>query len=194
MQILPLYFLYIAAGMRLLGGIAYFRATLAGRAKPNATIWLLWAATPLITFFAELSAGVGSAAIIPLALGVSPLMVAAAAFKVDRRLFKLDGFDALCLGIAVFGITTWAITKEPITAIVLAIVADFVSALPILRKTLRRPKTEYPPTYLLSASSMIIALLATEEISFAAFAFPVYVLLINLLILSLSLRQYHKKC
>lgn len=40
---------------------------------------------------------------------------------------------------------------------------------------------------------MIIALLATQEISFAAFAFPAYVFIMNLIIISLALRQYHKK-
>ncbi|NLA43219.1 hypothetical protein GX865_03665 [Candidatus Saccharibacteria bacterium] len=176
--------------MRLLGGLAYFRATLIGRAKPHATMWLIWAITPFITFFAELSAGVGSAAVIPLALGTSPLLVALAALKVDRRLFKIDLFDTLCIGIALAGIATWAITSEPVTAIILAIAADTVSALPILRKTLRNPKSEYPPTYLLSALGMVVAILATEQISFAALAFPVYIFIINFLILTLTLRQY----
>ena len=190
MQILPIYFLYLAAGFRLFGGLTYVRATLSCKAQPKATIWLLWGMTPLITFFAELSAGVGSAAIIPLALGISPLLVAAAAFRVDRKLFSLDAFEAFCLGIAVLGVIGWVVTNEPITAIVLAILADFVSALPIIRKAIRTPKSEYPPTYLMSIISMIIALLATQEISFAALAFPIYVLSINTIIFSAALRQY----
>ena len=192
MQILPVYFLYLAAGFRVVGGLAYVLATLRGKAQPKATIWLLWGMTPMITFFAELSAGVGTAAIIPLALGISPLLVAAAAFRVDRKLFSIDAFEAFCLSIAVLGVAAWAVTQEPLTAIVLAITADFVSAIPIIRKTIRRPASEYPPTYLISALSMVVALLATETVSFAAFAFPVYVLAINTVIFSLAMRRYGK--
>ena len=193
MQILPFWFIYVAAGARLLGGLAYFRATLAGKARPKAMSWLIWSITPLITFFAELSVGAGQIAIVTLALGISPMLVVLAALKTDRRLFKLDRLDAFCIFIAVTGIVVWALSSDPILAIVLAITADAISCIPTIRKTIRKPETEYPLTYFLSASSMVIAILATKEVSFAAFAFPVFVLTLNSLMTVLAMRQYRLK-
>lgn len=193
MQILPIWFIYVAAAMRILGGLAYVRATLSKQASPHAVSWLLWAITPLVTFVAEVTVGVGLIAIVTLAMGVSPILVVLAALKTDRRLFRLDSFDAVCIGIALIGLLIWAITRQPITAIILAIAADTISCLPTIRKTYRRPDSEYPPTFLLSASSMALALLASREITFAGFAFPTYVLIMNLIILSLSMRRYFIK-
>ncbi len=193
MQLLPVWFIYIAALIRLAGGLAYFRATLDGRARPHAVSWIIWSLTPFISFFAELSVGVGVLAVVTLTLGLSPLLVVIAALKVDRRLFRINAFDALCIAIASAGVIIWAITSEPLTAIIVAIIADIVSCLPTIRKAYQYPETEYPPTFLLSAGSMSLALLATQEISLAAFAFPVYVLVMNLLIASLALRQYGRR-
>ena len=185
MNVLPFWFLYVAAALRLYGGLAYFRATLSGRAKPKAISWFIWAMIPLIAFFIELSAGVGLPAIITLALGISPLLVVIAALKTNRSLFRADLFDIFCISIAALGVIAWAISKDPNMAIIVLVVADFISALPTIRKTFRSPDTEYPLTYSLSAFSVIIALLATHEISFAAFAFPSYVLFINILLVLL---------
>ena len=193
MNVLPIWFIYVAAILRLYGGMAYLKATLSGRAKPKAVSWLIWAMIPLITFFIELSAGVGLIAIVTLALGLSPLMVVIAAFKTDRKLFRADLLDIFCITIALLGIGFWAITQDTFTAIVVLIVADFISAIPTLRKTIHNPQSEYPFTYALSAFSMILALLATQEISFAAFAFPAYVLFINTLLVSLIMFSPRKK-
>lgn len=194
MQILPVWFIYIAAAMRVTSGMAYFRATIRGTARPHGISWLIWSATPFITLFAALAEGVRSPIlVVTFALGLSPLLVFIAAASKGRRLLHVDAFDVVCILIALAGIVLWAATQSPILAIILAIAADTISCLPTIRKTIRDPASEYPPTYLLSASSMILAILATIEISFAAFAFPVYILIMNLIIGGLASRQYQQK-
>lgn len=193
MQILPVWFIYVAAGMRIFGGLAYVRATLEKRARPHAVSWIIWATTPLITFIAGLSSiGFKPGSVITLALGISPILVVLAALKTDRRLFRIDSFDATCLTIAGLGIIFWMLSQNPLIAIVMAISADAVSTLPTIRKTIRKPKSEYPLTYFISASSMLIALLATTEVAFETFAFPVYALIMNTVIVGLALRAHRK--
>lgn len=189
---LPIWFVYIAAAIRLIGGVAYLRATLSGRAQPNPVSWLLWGIVPLIAFAAELVAGVGIVAIVTLALGVSPLMVFAAAIYKNHRSFQLTGFNLLCAIVAVVGIIIWITTQQPELAIAAMIVADFFSSLPTVKKAWQKPKTEFPPTYLLSATSMLITLLTISSWSFAASAFPIYVLILNTTIFAIASRP--KKC
>jgi len=175
--------------MRLSGGLAYFVATLKGRAKPDPVSWLLWGIVPIIAFAASLQAGVGSVAVVTLALGISPLLVFAAAMYKNHRSLRLTGFNLICVIIALIGIFLWLTTHDPNLAIGAMILADFSSSLPTIKKSWLTPKTEFSPTYLISASSMIITLLTITNWQFAAIAYPIYVLFMNLLIFSLITRK-----
>lgn len=180
---LPIEFIIIAVAMRLLGGVSYLRAVIRGKAHPYPLSWLLWSITPMIIFAAEIQAGVGMQALVTLALGVSPLLVFIVSMIKNPRALKLDTLNIMCGLIAVAGIGLWYITDTPAVAIIISIIADIFSAIPTIRKAFKKPKTEHAPTYMLSAGSMIITLLTITEWTFATYAFPVYVLAINLLIL-----------
>jgi hypothetical protein len=181
-MILPVGFIFVAAAMRLIGGVSYLRATIRGTAQPYPLSWLLWGITPMIAFAAELRAGVGLPALVTLALGISPLLVFAVAMIKNHRSFTIDRLNALCCLVAIIGIALWFITDEPVLAISFSILADIFSAIPTIRKIVKQPKSEHMPTYLISASSMVITLLAIKQWSFAATAFPAYVLTINVVI------------
>lgn len=185
MSILPIWFIYVATLLRLSGGAAYIRATIRGEAKPNPVSWLLWSLTPLISFFAGLSDGFDALLIVTFATGISPLLVFFIAITRNPRSLQFDTLNVSCFIIAVAGIGLWTITDHPLLAIALAIAADIVSALPTLAKLIRHPYSEYAPTYMLSAISMMLALLAAETLSPLATVFPIYVLLMNLAIVGL---------
>lgn len=182
---MPLWFIYIAALLRLTGGAAYIRATINGNAKPNPVSWLLWSLTPLISFFAGLSDGFDTLLIVTLATGVSPLLVFFIAIFKNPRSLRFNKLNVSCFVIALSGIGLWTVTDHPLLAIFLAITADIVSALPTLAKIIRQPYSEYTPTYMISAMSMVIAILAADSYSPLTLTFPVYVLTINLIIVGL---------
>jgi hypothetical protein len=190
---LPIWFIYIAAGMRIAGGLAYLVSTIKGIARPNPVSWLLWGVIPVIAFIAELQASVGLIAYVTLALGVSPILVFAATMMKNPHSFKLKGFNLICTIIAAIGILLWATTHNPEFAIGFMILADFASGLPTVAKAWRDPKSEYAPTYLISASAMVLALLTVTDWRFAVIAFPVYILSINLLIFSIASCRPAKK-
>ena len=190
---LPVWFIYIASGMRIAGGLAYLRSTIKGATRPNPVSWMLWSITPLIAFAAELQASVGPIAYVTLALGISPVLVFATIMIKNPRSFKLKGFNLICTFIAAIGILLWATTHNPEFAIGFMILADFASGLPTIAKAWRDPKSEYAPTYLISASAMVLALLTVTDWRFAVIAFPVYILSINLLIFSIASCRPAKK-
>lgn len=177
---LPIGFIFIAVLMRLVGGASYLIAVIKGRAQPYPLSWLLWSLTPMIAFAAEIGAGVGLASLVTLALGITPLAVFITAMIKNPKWLKLDALNIICGLAALGGIWLWVITDTPALAIIIAILADLFASLPTIRKTLKKPKTEYAPAYLMSALAMIITLLTIQSWSFATFAFPVYVMIINL--------------
>ncbi len=190
---LPIWFIYIAAGMRIAGGLAYLASTIRGIARPNPVSWLLWGVIPIIAFIAELQANVGPIAYVTLALGVSPILVFTATMIKNPQSFRLKGLNLLCALIAVLGLVLWASTNSPELAISFMLIADFASGLPTITKAWRDPKSEFAPSYLVSASAMILALLTVTDWRFAVIAFPVYILAINLLIFSIAMRRPRKK-
>ena len=179
--------------MRIAGGLAYLASTIRGIARPNPVSWLLWGVIPIIAFIAELQANVGPIAYVTLALGVSPILVFTATIIKNPRSFKLKGFNLLCALIAALGLVLWATTSNPQLAIAFMLFADFASGLPTIAKAWRDPKSEYAPTYLMSASAMVLALLTVTDWRFAVIAFPVYILSINLLIFSIASCRPAKK-
>lgn len=183
---LPTWFLIIAILLRLLAGGSYLRAVIRGHARPNPLTWLLWGVAPSIAFAAEISAGAGPAAFVTLALGLSPLLVFTAAMVKNPRSLKFDRFNTACAVISAFALGGWLVTAEPLVAIFLAIIADFIAGLPTFIKALRRPETEYAPSFMLSASAMIIALLTIGAGTAAIYTF--YALTINIWIASVILR------
>lgn len=177
---LPVGFIFVAVALRLIGGFAYLSAVIRGKAQPYPLSWLLWGITPMIAFAAEINVGVGPSSLVTFTLGVTPLMVFISAMLKNPKWLKLDALNMVCGLIAVGGIILWLLTDEPVLAIVISIIADFFSGLPTIRKTIKRPRSEYAPTYLMSALAMVVTIFAVQSWSFAAGAFPIYVLTVNL--------------
>lgn len=190
---LPIWFIYIAMALRLSAGFTYLVATLRGKARPDPVSWLLWAIIPMIAFAAELQAGVGMTALVTFTLGLSPLLVFTATIFKNPRSFQLKGLNLICVIIALIGIVLWATTKNPLLAILFMMIADFSSSLPTVKKSLVDPKSEFSPSYLISALSMVITLLTVTDWRFAVIAFPIYVLVMNLLIFLLASRKTTRK-
>lgn len=190
---LPIWFIAIAVAIRLLGGFSYLRAVVTGRARPYPLSWLLWAITPMITFAAELSSDVGWRSVVTFALGFTPLMVFVVSMIKNPKSLKLDALNVACVLLALSGIGLWLITDNPIIAIVVAIIADIFSAVPTIRKTIADPKSEYAPTYALSILSMAVTLLTITDWTFAAYAFPTYVMLMNTFMVAIIKGKRKKK-
>jgi hypothetical protein len=85
-------------------------------------------------------------------------------------------FDYACGACSLAALALWAVTGDPVAAIMLSIVADAAAALPTLRKTWLAPATEDRSAYLISFVGMILGILSVRETTFAAYAFNAYLL------------------
>jgi hypothetical protein len=152
----------------------YVRAIFKGEATPNRVTWSLWAIVPLIAGAAQLRAGVGFSTLVVLSVGAGPACVVLASFARGTGSWRLGPFDYLCGACALAALVLWAITGDPITAIVFSILGDFAAALPTLRKAWLAPATENRSAYLISLAGMITGILSVREATFAAYAFNAY--------------------
>ncbi len=180
-------FIAVAIPLRLTAGGGYLISTLRGKAKPNIVSWSLWSLTALIAFAAQIYKGGGSEALVTLAIAFGPLAVIAVAVLKGAQSLTLTRLDVWCLSLAIAGIILWIRTKDPLLALLMSIVADILASIPTVVKSYLTPQTESAAAYSLSIISMIVTLLTIRQWNVMSWAFPLYILVINLTFVTLIL-------
>ncbi|MBT3249794.1 MAG: hypothetical protein HN846_01710 [Candidatus Pacebacteria bacterium] len=178
-------FIILGAVLSFFGGLSYIIDTIKGKNKPNRVTWFFWAIAPLIAFFAELEKGVGLQSLMTFMAGFNPLLIFIASFVNKKAYWKLDNRDYLFGFLALLGIIIWQVTGDGNLGILFAILADGFAAIPTLIKSYFEPKTESSLIFLLGINMAGITLLTIEDWNFAHWGFPVYILLVNILIVLL---------
>ena len=188
-QYLP-YLVFVGAAVHVLGSLAYLRDTLRGTTKPNRVTFLLWAIAPLIGVAAAITAGVGWAILPVFMAGFGPLVIFFASFVNPNAYWKLEKFDYTCGLFSVLALVLWAITQQPLVAIILAIVSDGFATFPTLIKSWRYPETETAIAYATSLFSALTGFAAIQTGAISEYIFGIYLVVANLL---LVLAVYRRK-
>lgn len=174
---------FLGAAINLAGSSLYIKGTLQGKVKPNRVSFLLWGVAPLIGGAAALSSGVQLAVIPVLFAGIIPLLIFAASFVNKKAYWKLESFDYICGLFSVLALILWAITKEPITAIIFAVIGDGFAAIPTIKKAWNHPETEMAIAFVASLVSQFTVFFAMQSFSFSELAFPIYLITANSIII-----------
>jgi hypothetical protein len=177
-------FIIIAILLRFLAGANYLIATWRGTVKPNPITWLFWGLAPLVAFAAQVQGSIEPSDWVSLALGLGPLLIFAVSIGRGSR-WRISVFDILCGASAMVGIVLWQVTTDPLIAIMFGILADILGGIPTLRKSYSAPYSEKALPYFLSIMSMVITLLTLKDWDILTFSFPLYILLINVVLFTL---------
>ena len=178
-------FVILGAIIAAAGSLSYLIDTLKGKVKPNRVSFLLWSIAPLIAFFAEVKQWVGIQALMTFIVGFLPLTIFIASFVNKKAVWNLTGFDLMCGALSIIGLVLWYITKSGNIAIIFSILADALAAMPTVVKSFNYPETESAWPYFASTISAILTLLTVKVWNLANIGFPLYIVLITLVIFSL---------
>jgi hypothetical protein len=177
---LPAGFAFVAILLRLMSGGSYFKATWQGKAQPSLVSWFFWSITGLIAFAVQMLKGDGMSAWVTLAIGLSPIAVCAAALYKGVYKAGFSRSDKWCILLTILGILLWLVSKNPLLALFMSIMADIFSSIPTILKSWRAPHTEHPTAYILSIASMALTLLTVTNWAITNWLFVSYILGINL--------------
>lgn len=172
------HWVFAGALLGLIGSVRYAVAITHGRARPNLVTWSLWAAAPLIGFLAQLDSGVGLPAVMTLAASAGPLIVVATSLVARLHYAHLGAFDLACALVSTGALAVWLGWGEAPLAVLFAVAADAVAALPTLIKAWRHPDSENTLFYVLVAIGATITLMTISAWTPEAWAFAVYQLVI----------------
>lgn len=175
------------------GSLSYLCDTLAGKVRPNRTSWLLWSVAPLIAFSAEINHGVGLSALMTFIVGFGPLVVFVGSFFNRDAAWSFSKLDIFCGSFSVVGVVLWQVTGSGILAILLSIAADTLASVPTLVKAYSRPESESALVYFIWSISAATTLLTLDVWQPAAFAFPLYIFVLGIVLtLLITLRSRTK--
>ncbi|MGI0141476.1 MAG: hypothetical protein ACREBF_02380 [Candidatus Micrarchaeales archaeon] len=177
--------------MQLIAVVSYVRAMLKGKVKPNRVSWFMWSIAPLIATAAAISNGVGWSVLPVFMSGFAPLLIFIASFIVKKASWKLSKFDYTCGILSLLALLLWGITANPNIAIVFAIASDGLAAVPTIAKALYHPESEGLAPFTAGLFNAASAFGAITAWTFSAVAFPVYLVIVNVVIISsLSLGRF----
>lgn len=178
-------FVILGVIIQFLGGLSYLIDTVKGKIQPNKVSWLLWSIAPLVAFAAEISQGVGIQSLATFITGFVPLLVFSATFVNKKAKWEISKFDLVCGALSIIGLTLWYVTKVGNIAIVFSIMADGLAAIPTVVKSYIQPESESDIVYLLGIVNAGIALLVIKNWNFQNFGFPLYLLIIQVVLVVL---------
>ncbi len=183
---MPSIFIIISSVLALVSPVVYSVAILRGEAKPHRTtrlVLLIITSLTTASLFAQ-----GNRVAIYLA-GVSTIQsIVVFVLSIKHGMGGWAKSDIICLIFALIGIVLWQITKNPVIALYFAIGADFIGMIPALIKTYHFPKTEIWLFFGLDVLASIFSLLALKNWTLQEFSYPVYIMLINSLMVFLIIR------
>lgn len=184
------YLVFVGAVLALFACFSYIRSMFKGEAKPNRVSWLMWSIAPLIATAAAISNGVRWAVLPVFMSGFTPLLIFIFSFVSKNAYWKLTFFDYICGLFSALALALWALTKDPNIAIIFAIASDGSAAIPTLTKAWSHPETENSLPFSAGLFSASTSFFAIQMWTFSSYAFPIYLVTINTLLLS---SIYHKR-
>lgn len=175
----------LAIVIGVLAYIPYLRDLFKGETKPHVFSWLIWGLITAIAFFAQASRGAGAGIWVEIFTFFICMFVAGwALFRGEKNITRTDW---ICFLGAMLAIVMWAITKEPLTAVILIILIDILAFVPTYRKSYSKPFEETLFTYLLSGIKFIPALFAVTSFNLTTVLYPSYLILANIAFVAFSL-------
>ena len=166
--------------------IPYIKDILYGTTRPNVVSWSLWVLLLSISIWAQISSGASWSVIFIIGdlIGTSSIVVLCI---LGYGYGKYGYIEWTCLALAIVAIILWQVTNQPIIAIICALFADMLAAVPTIVKTYRDPLSEAWLGWFIISFGGILAVLSTTIWNPANLIFPVYIAIINGIIGTLSL-------
>lgn len=164
--------------MTLAGYFYYFRDIFAGKTKPHAFSWLVWASLTTIAFAGQLSDNGGPGAWVTGVTAAISFVIFGLAIKKGEKNITIT--DKLSLLAAAFALVLWFFTSDPMWSIILITIVDFLGFLPTIRKSYHKPHEETLIAYVFAGLKFVLAIIALDHYSLVTWLYPASLVAANL--------------
>lgn len=186
---LHIFYGQIATFLIIIAYLPYIISILKNKTEPSKTTWFILFLIGLITFFAYKGVGAHATLGVALANVIGPFIIFILALKFSD--WKNKG-DFKYLIISVVAIVLWQIYDSPLIGLIFNLLADFIAFTPTMVKSYLSPKTESLLAWCLFTVGNIINLFAIEQWEFGIFIYPIYILVVEGIVVILLSSSYFK--
>jgi hypothetical protein len=168
----------ISIVMTLVGYSYYFKDIFAGKTKPHAYSWLVWASLTAIAFGGQVSDNAGPGAWVTAVTAAVSFIIFGLALKIgEKDITKSDKLNLAAAGIALL---VWFFTKDPLLSVIIITIVDFLGFFPTIRKSYFRPYEETLIHYVLAGLKFVLAIIALENYTLVTWLYPASLVAANL--------------
>ncbi len=167
--------------------VPYIRSIITSTTRPSAVSWFGWALLYAIATSAQASKGIDWSLAVPLISTISTTIIAFTALHLGRAVFTRA--DSIYIILGTLAIILWTITNEPLTAIILSIIADLVVTMPTIIKTYQDPTSEPSTLWILYVIGVTLEVAATKQFTVYNLLFPAYTIIGSAIIAVLASRR-----
>jgi hypothetical protein len=161
-----------ASLLGIVGMVPYIRDIFHRKTKPERAMWWIYTGLFSALFIAQMSAGAKWLLLVSAEYVITSGTVAVLSIRYGYGRFHER--DLIAVSIAAVGLVLWAITDNPLTAILMVIVVDFVSFWLTLIKTWHAPHSETLIMWQLAMISAILSVFSIGSWGFTLIIYPVY--------------------
>lgn len=176
----------IAIALTFIAFLPYIFGILKGTAKPHVFSWVIWGATTLVVFLAQLKgqAGVGAW---PIGIsGIITILIASLAY-LKRNGITITKKDWLFFIMAMSALPMWYLMDDPLWAVVILTIVDMLGFMPTVRKVYHAPYSEPLSFIALFFIRNILVIVALEHYSLTTVLFPAVIATACLLLMVLMI-------
>ena len=180
---LPQYFVILSPILSFTASYFYIKSVIKRETIPNKVGWFIWMLAPIVSSFIILKNGGGISAVPVFMSWIIPLIVLIFSFRIKSEI-KITKLDIICLISALVAMYFWLLVKDVNNATIFAIISDGLGFIPIIVKSWKYPGKEKPWPYLAGVIGASLSLLTLNEFSFHLYSFPLYLIIGNLILIS----------
>lgn len=167
--------------------ILYIVSIIKGESKPNRTTWFIWTFMGLVLALSYYFSGAKNTIWVPFVEFVGPLLIAILSIKYGEGGLT-DKTDLVCLAGVFISLLLWIIFDSPIVALVINLIIDAFALIPTIKKSYLRPQGEDFWAWFGTGAADTINLFAIERFTFGVVVYPVYMLISDIIIITLLAR------
>ena len=160
----------VAVGLTFLAYIPYYRDILRGKTHPHIYSWTLWCILTVLITALQVKGGAGISALVTASAGLLCVGVIVLGLKGGKRDITTSDTVTAILSLTAMGF--WLVVDQPLTAMVLAVLADLLAFYPTVRKSWHRPHSETLSLYATNTLRFSLALIAVENYTLLAMLWP----------------------
>lgn len=175
----------VSVALAAIGYTSYAVTVLKGRTRPHLFSWWIWGLVMAVAAAVQLTNDAGAGAWVTVFSAAACLAIALLSLRHGDR--NIAPTDWVALAAALTIIPAWAVTRNPLLAVLMASAIEWLGYYPTMRKSWLRPREETPITYSLDLTKWLMSLWALTAYSAVTLIYPLALLAANALLVTIIL-------